>query len=195
MTRCGWPLQLTHLAALVLLLPLLPLAANAQGLAAYVPRLEIETVSPAWQPRSAGVAAEGALPANLSQATRESVRARWWWGSGRLEVGAGADWSTLVVPERSVVDRRSATPVLGLRAELARGAHLAYERDAVVATAQHHFPAAAGGSRLALELSAGAASRPRVLPAGLLRVQLSSASTLQFRPRSGGLSVMYRAGF
>ena len=193
LARCGWHLQLSHLAALVL--PMLPCAGNAQGLAAYVPRLEIESVSPAWQPRAAGAAAEGALPANLSEATRESVRARWWWGSGRLEVGAGADWSTLAASERTLANRRSATPVLGLRAELARGAHLAYERDAVVATRQDDFPATAGGSRLALELSAGGASRARVLPAGLLRVQLSSASTLQFRPRSGGLSVMYRAGF
>ena len=193
LARCGWHLQLSRLAALVL--PMLPCAGAAQGLSAYAPRLEIETVSPAWQSRAAGTAAEGALPAYLSDGSRESVRARWWWGSGRLEVGAGADWSTLAASERTIANRRAATPVLGLRAELARGTHLAYERDAVAASAQDRFPAATSGSRLALELSAGGASRARVLPAGLLRVQLSSASTLQFRPRSGGLSVMYRAGF
>lgn len=193
LTRCGWHLQLSRLAALVL--PMLSCATFAQGLSAYAPRLEIETVSPAWQPRAAGAAAEGASPANLSEGNRESVRARWWWGSGGLEVGAGADWSSLAGSERSIAYRRTTTPVLGLRAELARGTHLAYERDAVVATRQDDFPATAGSSRLALELSAGGASRERVLPAGLLRVQLSSASTLQLRPRSGGLSVTYRAGF
>jgi hypothetical protein len=39
------------------------------------------------------------------------------------------------------------------------------------------------------------AARPSGLPPHVLRVQLSSKETLQFRPRGGGLAVTYRAQF
>jgi hypothetical protein len=39
------------------------------------------------------------------------------------------------------------------------------------------------------------AARPSGLPPHVLRVQLSSNESLQFRPRGGGLAVTYRAQF
>lgn len=52
------------------------------------------------------------------------------------------------------------------------------------------------GSRLALEFRAvGNSKAAPPLSSSLLRVQMSETSTLQFRPRSGGLAVTYRAKF
>ena len=49
---------------------------------------------------------------------------------------------------------------------------------------------------LALEFKAvGNSKAAQPLSSGLLRVQMSGTSSLQFKPRSGGLAVTYRAKF
>jgi hypothetical protein len=104
----------------------------------------------------------GALPETTplagSAALAEGVRARLWWGRGRLDVGAGADWTASAPP----------TPLGGSSAGASR-------------------------PRFALEFRAKAVAKD--LRETLLRVQLSGAGALHFRPRGGGLQITYREQF
>lgn len=156
------------------------------------PRVEIEALPYGLQRR---VADSGAVRA-LIETPRDGVRTRVWWGRGALEVGAGADLSnTHLAP--GLAAGRSGTAVVGLRAELTPGAYLAIERDT------HHLALqrpgtepGADASRVALEFKGvGRSKAANPLSGGLLRMQMSGTSTLQFKPRSGGLSVTYRAKF
>jgi hypothetical protein len=66
------------------------------------PRFELDTL-PRWTPRPTltspwDVSRVSALPPSVplagSGATYgDGLRARWWWGRGKLALGAGADWS------------------------------------------------------------------------------------------------------
>ena len=77
------------------------------------------------------------------------------------------------------------------------GAHLAIERDTNHPALQRPgVPATVDASRVALEFKGvGSSKAASPLSGGLLRVQMSGTSTLQFKPRSGGMSVTYRAKF
>lgn len=163
----------------------LPMLAGAQGGLDSAFRVEMERLPAVLQPRSASMLD---LPA-------DGLRARWWLRRGPIEFGAGAD---LAAPPNSVHTafvRRAATPTLGVRAELVRGAYLAIERDAVKYLPRDQQGPTNDTARLALELKPAELKRANALSSGLLRVQLTSSSTLQFRPRSGGLSVTYSERF
>ncbi len=69
------------------------------GPSAAAPRFEVETLSeatplranPLWLPQRANAAVPPAAGTPINQ----GVSARWWWGSGKLALGAGADWSSM----------------------------------------------------------------------------------------------------
>lgn len=164
--------------------------AQAEAVAAATPRVEVEALPHGLQTRSA----DPTVGRGLLETPRDGVRTRLWWGKGALEVGGGADLSnTSLAP--GLAGRQTGTAVVGVRAELTQGAHLAFERETAVAPLAGQ-PPAAGAARLALEFkSVGNTKAKHPLSGGLLRVQMSSTSTLQLRPRGGGMSVTYRAQF
>ncbi len=168
------------------------------------PRLEVDTLQqwdpsrrdsgPAWrygdavamslQRPSAGVVGRSAL-------SDDGLRARWWWGRGAIEVGAGADW---LAPAGASSVARPLTQVVGVRAALSARTRLVYEAESAPL-----WRGADSGivnprtARVALEFKSK--SPVGDLRNGLLRVQLSGDAALQFKPRSGGLQVMYRERF
>lgn len=155
------------------------------------PRLEMESLPYAMQARAAS---GGARP--LFETPSDGLRTRMWWGRGALEVGAGAN----VNPSSAVPGLATAasvgTAVVGLRAQVAQGTHLAIERDTLATSVAAGAAAPVEGSRVALEFKAvGNSKAAQPLSSGLLRVQMSGNSSLQFKPRSGGLAVSYRAKF
>lgn len=165
-------------------------AAGAQGRTAAPPRLEVETLPAAWQDSQAPALQRDALAQAALGSSEARLRARWWWRRGALELGAGADyWKA---GNAGAALALKANPVLGLRAELSQRTHLVYELS-VAPEASPFSGAAAQQSRWALEFKGK--SQDRALPAGFLRVQLAGGSTLQLRPRGGGLSVAYRSRF
>ena len=154
-------------------------------------RIEFERLPYAIQPRAATAGAR-ALFDNPS----DGLRTRVWWGKGGLEVGAGANVNPSNTAPGLAATGNSGTAVLGLRAQVAQGTYLAFERDTLAASAGAGAPVPVEGSRLALEFKAVGASRAaQPLSSGLLRVQVSGTSSLQFKPRSGGMAVTYRAKF
>lgn len=172
-------------------------AAQAQSsvsdsLAQASPRVEVESLPYNLQPR----AAEFGAARSLSETPRDGLRTRVWWGKGAVELGAGADLSRANIAP-GLMARQSGTGVVGLRAELTPGAHLAIERDTNHPALQRAGVATgADASRVALEFKGvGSSKAASPLTGGLLRVQMSGTSTLQFKPRSGGMSVTYRAKF
>jgi len=119
-----------------------------------------------------------------------------WWGKGALEVGAGANVNSSSTTPGLATSASRGTAVLGLRAQLAQGTHLAIERDTLATSVGAGSGAPVEVSRLALEFKAvGNSKAAQPLSSGLLRVQMSGTSSLQFKPRSGGLAVSYRAKF
>jgi hypothetical protein len=118
------------------------------------------------------------------------LRARWWWRAGGVELGTGSDWAT----DRTLQPHSGARPVLGLRTELSSRTRFVYE----FRPPEHAHPTGtapgldpAGRMRWALEFKP---SNPgRTYARGLLRVELSSASTLSFRPRGGGLAMTWNS--
>jgi hypothetical protein len=119
------------------------------------------------------------------------VRARWWWRAGQLELGTGTDWST----DRTL-QPQSGRPVLGLRTELTSQTRFVYEfrppeRYGAFGGALPPDAAAPGDMRWVLEFKP---SNPVKSTAhGLLRVELSSGSTLALRPRGGGLAMSWNS--
>ena len=156
------------------------------------PRLDVESLPYSLQSR----ATEFGAARGLTETPRDGLRTRVWWGKGVVELGAGADVSNSNLAP-GLMARQAGTGVVGLRAELTPGAHLAIERDANHPALQRPgVPAAVDASRLALEFKGvGNSKAASPLSGGLLRVQMSGSSTLQFKPRSGGMSVTYRAKF
>ncbi len=121
----------------------------------------------------------------------EDLRARWWWGRGAFEVGAGADWAA---PPRTALAARTWSPVVGVRAALSSRTRIVYEAEPGAAwRAAEAAVADQRSARFALEFKTRAAGGD--LRSSLLRVQLSGDSTLHFRPRSSGLQLHYRARF
>ena len=154
-------------------------------------RVEVEPTPLAAQPALADAQRRNlGSSAYVGQADR-GTRLRWWYGRyGRegVEIGTGVDWPSLAqgTPGR---------PALGLRAGVSRSTSVVYEVSPAARPWDPNLrePADAAQSRLALEFKPNAASSH--LAGGLLRVQLSNQSTLQLRPRGGGLTVMYRERF
>lgn len=180
------------MALLALWLPLVQHAQAApDGKAdAQQPRLEFESLPHAMQPR---VAITGARP--LFETPSDGLRTRMWWGRGALEFGAGANVRPSSTAPGLATAASMGTAVVGLRAQVAQGTHLAIERDTFTTSIGGAAPPV-DGSRVALEFKAvGSSKAAQPLSSGLLRVQMSGTSTLQFRPRSGGLAVTYRAKF
>ncbi len=167
---------------MLFLLASMPMLAQAQGSAL---RVEVERLPAALQARSDSMVE---LPA-------DGVRARWWLRRGPIELGAGADLAAPPQGMHTTMLRRTATPTLGVRAELTRGAYLAIERDAVKYLPRDQQGPVNDTARLALELKPAEFKRANAMSSGLLRVQLTSASALQFRPRGGGLTVTYSERF
>lgn len=166
-------------------------AAPVDAVDSLQPRLEIESLPHAMQARSAG---PGARP--LFESPSDGLRTRLWWGRGALEVGAGANVNPSTTAPGLATSASLGTAVLGLRAQVARGTHLAIERDTFATSVGAGVAPPVEGSRVALEFKAvGTSKSAAPLSSGLLRVQMSGTSTLQFRPRSGGLAVTYRAKF
>jgi hypothetical protein len=184
--------------ALVGVLSLACAAVHAADNAA-VSRIELEALTP-WEPArrdslpapAARDAAALATQRTLPSFADDGLRARWWWGRGAFEVGAGADW---LAANRAASAARPWSHVLGVRATLSDRSRVVYETES--ALPWRPGDSAANGlrtSRVALEFK----SKPSPvsnLRDGLLRVQLSGDATVQFRPRSGGLQVMYRERF
>lgn len=155
------------------------------------PRLEIESLPHAMHARAA---IHGARP--LFETPSDGLRTRLWWGRGAVEVGAGANVNPSTTAPGLATSAGVGTAVVGLRAHVARGTHVAIERDALAASVGAGVSPPLEGTRLALEFKAvGHSKAAPPLSSGLLRVQMSGTSTLQFRPRSGGLAVTYRAKF
>lgn len=163
----------------------LPMLARAQGYAGAAVRVEVERQPAVLQARSVSMLE---LPA-------DGVRARWWLRHGSIEVGGGADLAAPPLGVHTTFVRRTATPTLGVRAQLAPGAYLALERDAVKYLPRDQQGSVNDTARLALELKPAEFKRANALSSGMLRVQLTSASALQFRPRGGGLTVTYSERF
>lgn len=182
-------------AAVVCAAALLATAAQAQGQAAPL-RLEVEAVPHALQAANGQAQPRDAVAQAAYGRPEDGLRARWWWGRGGLEVGGGADYWRR--PQPGAASALGGASVLGLRAALSRNTRLVYElnaRNPLTETPAH--PATAQNSarsQFALEFKASGGER-RALPAGLLRVQLQGGSTLQFRPRGGGLNITYRSRF
>ncbi len=174
-------------------LPLALQAQAAQGDAVETlqPRLEIESLPHAMQSRAAASGGRA-----LFDSPSDGLRTRLWWGRGALEVGAGADVNPSTTAPGLVRSASAGTAVFGLRAQVARGTHLAIERDTLATSVGAGVAAPLEASRVALEFKAvGLTKAAAPLSSGVLRVQMSGTSTLQFRPRSGGLAVTYRAKF
>jgi hypothetical protein len=167
-------------------------------------RLEIDTLRQ-WEPgrRDFGSASRldvAALPSQRllhSEGLRaafadDGLRARWWWGQGALEIGGGADW---VAPSTAGNTTRPWSQVLGVRAALSARTRLIYEAESTLPWRNaENNGAAPRTTRVALEFKSKS-SPVGDLRNGLMRVQLSSESVLQFKPRSGGLQIMYRERF
>jgi hypothetical protein len=183
--------------SLACVLVLACVAAHAAADEAAASRLEIDTLQP-WDPArrdtlpvsrlqdAASPATQRALP---SSSTDDGLRARLWWGRGAVEVGAGADW---LAPSSTGANARPWSQVVGVRANLSARTRVVYETEATL-------PWRAGDSagprtaRVALEFKSK--SPVANLREGLMRVQLSGDAVLQFRPRGGGMQVMYRERF
>lgn len=165
-------------------------AALAEPADSHGPRLEMESLPHAMQPRAA---VTGARP--LFDTPSDGVRTRLWWGRGAFEVGAGANVNPTHTAPGLATAANVGTAVVGLRAQVAQGTHLAIERDALSTSVGAGAAAPLEASRVALEFKGVGSSKAQPLSSGLLRVQMSGTSTLQFRPRSGGLAVTYRAKF
>ena len=143
------------------------------------------------QPRAA---VNGARP--LFDTPSDGLRTRMWWGRGALEVGAGANLNPSSTAPGLATSASRGTAVVGLRAQVARGTHLAIERDTLATSVGGGAAAPLEVSRVALEFKAvGQSKAAQPLSSGLLRVQMSGTSSLQFKPRSGGMAVTYRANF
>lgn len=155
-------------------------------------RMELERVDPQVDAPTGSTARLYRIDGTPAPAMSEELRTRWWVGNDIGGVGAGADWAA--VPGGSPL--RPWRPVLGMRAEVANGTRLLYEvRGAAAPWASPTLPGAENQEvRVALEFKK-AKSSARNLRDGLFRVQLSSTSTLAFRPRGGGMVVSYRAQF
>jgi hypothetical protein len=164
-------------------------------------RIEIDTLQ-RWDPaRRDSIAlarwqdagsptAQRTLPSSFAD---DGLRARWWWGRGAFELGAGADW---LAPHLTATGARPLNQVVGVRASLSAHTRVVYETETALSWRSSDNPAGAGvrTSRVALEFK----SKPSPvsnLRDGLLRVQLSGDAAVHFRPRSGGLQVMYRERF
>ncbi|MEO5770984.1 MAG: hypothetical protein ABIQ29_02830 [Burkholderiaceae bacterium] len=143
------------------------------------------------QPRAA---VTGARP--LFDTPSDGLRTRMWWGTGAFEVGAGANVNPTSTAPGLATSANRGTAVVGLRAQVAQGTHLAIERDTLATSVGAGGVAPVEVSRVALEFKAvGNSKAAQPLSSGLLRVQMSGTSSLQFKPRSGGLAVTYRAKF
>lgn len=179
-------------ALVVLLVPAMQPALAALGEAdAHGPRWEVESLPHAIQPRTA---VTGARP--LFDTPSDGLRTRMWWGNRAFEVGGGANLNPSNTAPGLATSANVGTAVLGLRAQLAQGTHLAIERDTLATSVGSGAAAPLEVSRVALEFKAvGRSKTAQPLSSGLLRVQMSGTSSLQFKPRSGGLAVTYRAKF
>ncbi len=180
-------------------------AAHAVPDDAALSRLEIDTLQPSDLARRDGIAVarfqerwqdagsptqRSTLPSSFAD---DGLRARWWWGRGAFELGAGADW---LAPQRTAAGARPLNQVVGVRASFSARTRVVYETETTPSWRSSGNPAGAGvrTSRVALEFK----SKPSPvsnLRDGLLRVQLSGDAAVHFRPRSGGLQVMYRERF
>lgn len=172
------------------------LTAQAQEAAVAV-RLEVETVPPDLPSLYGAAPRRDAVVQPAPAQSNDGLRVRWWWEHGRFELGGGADyWRT---PTAGPATALTGTPVLGLRATLSPQARLVYELMPGGAVVDAPFNAAASlaqpRSQFALEFKAKSNSERRALPPGFLRVQLQGESSLQCRPRGGGLNVTYRSRF
>ncbi len=167
------------------------------------PRLEVETV-PLWDPARRDMLSgwrtmDGAPPssqrllpglANNRMFRYDGLRARWWWGRGALEVGAGADWRA---PSVAASGAQPWSQVLGVRATLSPRTRLVYETETALPGSRADG-ASPRTSRVALEFKSRK-SPVSNLRDGLMRVQLSGDAAVHLKPRGGGLQVMYRERF
>lgn len=174
------------------------------GDASSAPRLEVESV-PAWDftrrdglpgwssnPGAAGAAQRRLAGLNVGRASDDGLRARWWWGSGGVEIGAGADLRATSV---AAVGAQPWSHVLGVRATLSSRTSLVYETASALPWGNADATTASRRtSRVALEFKSRK-SPVSNLRDGLMRVQLSGDADVQFKPRGGGLQVMYRERF
>lgn len=167
------------------------------------PRLEIDTLQQ-WEPARrdfgaaspfdvAALSSQRLLPGEASRSgfADNGLRARWWWGRGAIEIGGGGDW---IAPSAAATAARPWSPVVGIRAALSARTRLIYEAESGLPWRNaDNGGASPRTARVALEFKSK--SPVGDLRNGLMRVQLSGDSALQFKPRSGGLQVMYRERF
>lgn len=167
------------------------------------PRMEVETLqqwetarrdsAPAWSVDGAALSTRRLLPTEVARSAFADVglRARWWWVRGAVEVGGGADWTA---PSAAATTPGKWSPVVGVRADLSERTRLVYESEhALPWRGTDNSGAVPRTTRVALEFKSK--SPVGDLRNGLLRVQLSGDAALQFKPRGGGLQVMYRERF
>ena len=167
------------------------------------PRMEVETLQqwetarrdnvPAWPAEGGALSTQRLLPTEAARSAIADIglRARWWWGRGALEIGGGADWTA---PSAAANSARAWSPVLGVRAALSAHTRLIYESESGLPwRSTDNSGAPPRTTRVALEFKSK--SPVGDLRNGLMRVQLSGDSVLQFKPRGGGLQVMYRERF
>jgi hypothetical protein len=184
------------------LLALCCAAAQAQPEARGATRLEIETVPqwdaarrdnlPGWRNADGNTATSQRLLPGLASNPAfgdDGLRARWWWGRGAIEVGAGADWTS---PSITASGARPWSQVVGVRATLSARTRLVYETEATLPWRNGERDLAA--SRVALEFKSSKSPIAN-LRDGLVRVQLSADAAVHLKPRSGGLQLIYRERF
>lgn len=146
--------------------------------------IEVEALGPLnvrLTPPPSSLPAAGELSLLPPNDGADALRARGWLRFGAVGVGTGGDWPL----------RGSMRPVFGLRADLSQRASVIYERISP-AVPPPGLDAGLPGERLALEFKS---SDPASLYRGLVRLQLSSSSSLLLRPRGGGMMMSWRANF
>jgi hypothetical protein len=169
-------------------------AAQAGPDAPASPRLEIETLQQ-WEP-SRRVSDMVLLSSQrLSPAATafndDGLSARWWWGRDAIQVGVGGDWRA---PSSVATEARPLTQVVGVRAALSDRTRLIYEAESAPAWRRGETTGPySRRSRVALEFKSK--SPVSDLRNGLMRVQLTGDAAVHFKPRGGGLQVMYRERF
>lgn len=172
-------------------------AAQAGPDAALAPRLEIETLQQ-WDPARRGSDMVLSSSHRLSPDGRGSaafsadgLSARWWWGRDAIQVGVGTDWRA---PASGANEARPLTQVVGVRAALSDRTRLIYEAESAPAWRSGDTTGLySRRSRVALEFKSK--SPVSDLRNGLMRVQLAGDAAVHFKPRGGGLQVMYRERF
>jgi hypothetical protein len=153
--------------------------------------LELSTLAPAGPTPGASLWRRDGTTGFDRPGEPGQARARMWWRAGRVDLGTGSDFATDGATAAS-----GGRPVLGLRTELSGSTRFVYElrgADRSARTGAGTETAAESDMRWALEFKPVNSTAQSAR--SLLRVELSSGSTLSFRPRGGGLAMTWQSRF